>query len=106
MLADAALAVVLLGALSYARFGSDWIAIWEPLFAEPAAFALLYAGGWVVVLWLHGLYRPRARWSLRSEGVAIARSVVVMALVIEAIRNTVSRVIAAPPIVRVPNAPS
>jgi exopolysaccharide biosynthesis polyprenyl glycosylphosphotransferase len=81
MLADAVLAVVLLGFLSYARFGSDWLAIWQPLFAEPVVFAALYAVGWVVVLWLHGLYRPRARWTIRSEGTAIGRSVIVVALV-------------------------
>jgi len=81
MLVDAVLAVVLMGALSYARFGDEWLSHWSPILAEPGAFALAYAAGWVVVLWLHGLYRPRARWTLRSEGTAIGRSVVVMALV-------------------------
>jgi exopolysaccharide biosynthesis polyprenyl glycosylphosphotransferase len=81
MLADAALAVVLLGVMSYARFGDNWLGIWQPLFEEPVAFAAIYAVGWVVVLWLHGLYRPRARWTIRSEGTAIGRSVIVMALV-------------------------
>jgi exopolysaccharide biosynthesis polyprenyl glycosylphosphotransferase len=44
-------------------------------------FALVYAAVWTTVLWLHGLYRPRARWTLRSEGLAIARAAVVMALI-------------------------
>jgi exopolysaccharide biosynthesis polyprenyl glycosylphosphotransferase len=81
MLADAALAFVLLGVMSFARFGEAWLSTWEAVLLEPAAFAAAYAAGWVVVLWLHGLYRPRARWTIRSEGLAIARSVVVMAMV-------------------------
>ncbi len=81
MLADAALAIFLLGVMSFARFGEAWLSTWEAVLLEPAAFAAAYAAGWVVVLWLHGLYRPRARWTIRSEGLAIARSVVVMAMV-------------------------
>jgi exopolysaccharide biosynthesis polyprenyl glycosylphosphotransferase len=81
MLADAVLAIVLLGVMSFARFGDAWLTTWESALLEPAAFAFAYAVGWVVVLWLHGLYRPRARWTIRSEGLAIGRSVVVMALV-------------------------
>ncbi len=81
MLADAGLAVALLGVMSYARFGADWLAIWQPMFVAPLAFAGIYAAGWVIVLWAHSLYRPRARWTIRSEAFAIGRSVVVMALV-------------------------
>jgi exopolysaccharide biosynthesis polyprenyl glycosylphosphotransferase len=80
MLVDGSLAIVLMGALSYARFSDEWLTHWRPILAQPGAFALAYAVGWVVVLWLHGLYRPRARWTIRSEGTAIGRSVVVMAL--------------------------
>ena len=35
---------------------------------DPVAFLLLYAVGWVVALALNGLYRPRARWSIRTRG--------------------------------------
>jgi exopolysaccharide biosynthesis polyprenyl glycosylphosphotransferase len=34
-----------------------------------------------VIVWLHGLYRPRARWSIRSEALAIARATVVLGLI-------------------------
>jgi exopolysaccharide biosynthesis polyprenyl glycosylphosphotransferase len=81
MLADGALAVLLLSILSYARFGGEWISRWNPILADPGAFAVAYAVVWVAVLWLHGLYRPRSRWTLRSEGLAIGRSVVVMTLI-------------------------
>lgn len=81
MLADAALAVGLLVLLSLARFGADWLDVWRPLLEEPAITAAAYAATWVAILWLHGLYRPRARWSIRSEALAIARATVVLGLI-------------------------
>jgi exopolysaccharide biosynthesis polyprenyl glycosylphosphotransferase len=81
MLADGLLAVVLLALLSVVRFGDEWLTHWNPILAQPGLFGLAYAAVWVAVLWLHGLYRPRARWTLRSEGLAIGRSAVVMALI-------------------------
>jgi exopolysaccharide biosynthesis polyprenyl glycosylphosphotransferase len=81
MLADGLLAAVLLVVLSVVRFGDDWLIHWGPILAEPGAFVIAYAAVWVAVLWLHGLYRPRARWTLRSEGIAIARSTIVMGLI-------------------------
>lgn len=80
MLADGGITVALLGVLSYARFEGAWLSHWAPILAQPALFALGYSCVWVAVLWLHGLYRPRARWTLRSEALAIARASVVMAL--------------------------
>jgi exopolysaccharide biosynthesis polyprenyl glycosylphosphotransferase len=81
MLVDGLLAAVLLVALSVARFGPEWLSHWFPILDQPIAFGFLYAVGWVVVLDLHGLYRPRARWTIRSEAVAVGRATVVMALV-------------------------
>ena len=81
MVVDGLLAAMLLAAISVARFGGEWFTHWLPVLEQPAAFALFYAVGWVVVLDLHGLYRPRARWTIRSEALAVARSTVVMALV-------------------------
>ena len=81
MLADAGLAVLLLVVLSVVRFGDQWLAVWRPAVDQPAVFAAAYAAAWVTVLWLHGLYRPRARWTIRSEGVAILRAVVVLGLI-------------------------
>jgi exopolysaccharide biosynthesis polyprenyl glycosylphosphotransferase len=80
MLVDGGLAAVLLGVVSFARFGGEWYDHWLPFLNQPAAFAAVYAGGWVAVLWLHGLYRPRARWTVRSEGIALVRATVVMVL--------------------------
>jgi exopolysaccharide biosynthesis polyprenyl glycosylphosphotransferase len=81
MLTDAVLAFVLLIVLSVIRFGEGWLDVWEPLLEQPAIVAAGYAAAWVVVLWLHGLYRPRARWTIRSEGLAILRATIVLGLV-------------------------
>jgi exopolysaccharide biosynthesis polyprenyl glycosylphosphotransferase len=81
MLADAGLAFALLIVLSVARFGPDWLSVWRPLLEQPLLFAVGYAAAWVGILWLHGLYRPRARWSIRSEGLAIARATIVLGLI-------------------------
>ncbi len=80
MVADAAVAAFLLVALSAWRFGSDWAVWWRQIVPEPPVFLALYSLGWVVVLTFSGLYRPRARWSIRSEAIDIGRATVVMAL--------------------------
>ena len=80
MLADAVLAAVLLVSLSYWRFGSDWAVVWRELIPNTTAVVALYAAGWVAVMTLNGLYRPRARWSLRAEIRDILRATIVMTL--------------------------
>ena len=81
MATDAALAAVLLVALSIWRFGPDWAVWWRQIVPEPPAFLGLYTLGWVLALTLNGLYRPRARWSLKGEAADIVRATVGMALV-------------------------
>jgi exopolysaccharide biosynthesis polyprenyl glycosylphosphotransferase len=81
MLADAGLAIALLVVLSIIRFGAGWQEVWRPVLDQPVMFAVGYGLAWVAVLWLHGLYRPRARWTIRSEGLAIGRAVIVLALI-------------------------
>jgi exopolysaccharide biosynthesis polyprenyl glycosylphosphotransferase len=80
MLADAMLAVGLLIGLSIWRFGPDWAVWWREIVPDPLAFLTLYATGWVAVLTLLGLYRPRARWSLLSEARDVLRATALMAL--------------------------
>jgi exopolysaccharide biosynthesis polyprenyl glycosylphosphotransferase len=80
MTADALLAVVILLVLSTWRFGPDWAIWWRQIIPEPLAFLVIYAVGWVFVLTVNGLYRPRARWSLRSEAVAVVRATALMVL--------------------------
>jgi len=82
MVADGVLAVALLAAISIVRFGGGWLDVWRPLLDQPAVVGAGYASLWVMILWLQGLYRPRARWSIRSEAVAIARAAIVFGLLI------------------------
>jgi exopolysaccharide biosynthesis polyprenyl glycosylphosphotransferase len=81
MVADGLLAIALLVVLSIVRFGDTWLTVWRPILAQPAIFAIGYSAAWVAALWFNGLYRPRARWSLRSEGLAIARAALVLGLI-------------------------
>ena len=80
MAADAALAAILLVGLSIWRFGADWAVWWRQIVPEPTLFLTLYAVAWVIVLTLNGLYRPRARWSLRSEAADVLQATMLMAL--------------------------
>jgi exopolysaccharide biosynthesis polyprenyl glycosylphosphotransferase len=81
MLADAVLAAVLLVGLSVWRFGPDWAVIWREFIPDTGAVLGFYAASWVIVLTLNGLYRPRARLSLRAEAGDILRATVVMGFV-------------------------
>jgi exopolysaccharide biosynthesis polyprenyl glycosylphosphotransferase len=81
MATDAFLAVVLLVVLSAWRFGDDWAVWWRQIVPVPEAVLALYAVTWLLALTTNGLYRPRARWSIRSEAFDIVRATVVMALV-------------------------
>jgi exopolysaccharide biosynthesis polyprenyl glycosylphosphotransferase len=80
MAADALLAVVLLVGLSYWRYGEDWAVEWRTIVPVPEGLLVLYASGWVVALALNGLYRPRARWSIRREAMDVLRATIALAL--------------------------
>jgi exopolysaccharide biosynthesis polyprenyl glycosylphosphotransferase len=79
VLADGLLAALLLVVLSVTRFGADWTVYWRQVVADPLAFLVLYGVAWVTVLAFNGLYRPRARWSVRSEATDLLRATIVMA---------------------------
>ena len=80
MAADALLAGALLVGLSVLRFGPDWAVVWRGVIPEPRAFLALYVTAWVVALMFNGLYRPRARWSLRGEALDVLKATGAMAL--------------------------
>src|SRR5689334_5412736 len=79
MAADGVLAALLVAAVSIWRFGPDWQTWWAQIVPEPLVFFALWSLGWIVSLTLNGLYRPRARWSLRSEVVDVVRATILMA---------------------------
>jgi len=44
---------------------------------DARAVVLVFAGAWVVTLWMHGLYRARERWTRRGEIAAVLRATLV-----------------------------
>ena len=80
MAADALFAGGLLVVLSVWRFGPDWAVWWRQIVPVPEVFLGLYTVTWVTFLTANGLYRPRGRWSLRSEALGVIRATAVMAL--------------------------
>jgi exopolysaccharide biosynthesis polyprenyl glycosylphosphotransferase len=79
MLTDGVLAGVLLVALSMLRFGPHWATWAWRITPDPNLLLLLFSVGWVFALSLNGLYRPRSRWSIRSEAGDVLRATVLMA---------------------------
>jgi exopolysaccharide biosynthesis polyprenyl glycosylphosphotransferase len=80
MVADGLSAIAVFVAVSTLRFGPGWFDSWTAVGIDPRALALLYAIGWTTVLWLFGLYRLRVRWSVRTEVLDIARSILLLAV--------------------------
>jgi len=80
MLTDGILAAVVLVGLSVLRFGDDWARWWRQIISDPVALLVVFSAGWVLALALNGLYRPRARWSMRSEAVDLLRATGLMAI--------------------------
>jgi exopolysaccharide biosynthesis polyprenyl glycosylphosphotransferase len=81
VLLDGVLAGTLLVGLSILRFGSDWSVYWRYITPEPAALPALLAAGWVAILAYFGMYRPRARLSIRSEAADVVRATALLAAV-------------------------
>jgi len=80
MLGDAFVAVSVLLTVLRVRYGPTWDQEWSRLFNPPWIAVLIYALGWVLLLYLVGQYRLRASWSLRSEIRGISRASIWMAL--------------------------
>jgi len=82
-LVDAAGALVALGVIGAIRFSDG--SVLESLQKAIPSWELAVGGFvllWPVSLWIHGLYRVRARLTVRREVIDIARSVVLFAAVI------------------------
>src|SRR3990172_12859904 len=80
MLTDGVLAAAVLVGLSVVRFGENWAVWWREIIPDPVALLVVYAVGWVMALALNGLYRPRARWSIRTEAWDLMRATALMAV--------------------------
>jgi exopolysaccharide biosynthesis polyprenyl glycosylphosphotransferase len=81
MAADALSAIAVFIVVSIVRFGpAQWQTSWVSVGIDPRLLAAVYGAGWIVVLWLFGLYRLRARWSARTEVIDVARGVLLLAV--------------------------
>ena len=81
MLADGGLAIGLAFLLSVVRFGQgDVLPSLRSALPDARAVIVVFAGAWVSVLWMHGLYRSRARWTFRSEAGDIIRATLTFAI--------------------------
>jgi exopolysaccharide biosynthesis polyprenyl glycosylphosphotransferase len=80
MLTDGFLAAAILVGLSIVRFGENWAVWWREIIPDPVALLVVYSVGWVMALALNGLYRPRARWSIRTEAWDLVRATALMAV--------------------------
>ena len=76
---DLVSAIAVFIAVSVARFGPAWQDAWQAAAANPWVLGALYGFSWVVILWLLGLYRLRARWSWRTEWLDLLRAVLLFA---------------------------
>jgi exopolysaccharide biosynthesis polyprenyl glycosylphosphotransferase len=77
--ADTALALlVVIGATNW-RFGrtSGWPPDVRASLPDPNLAVAVFVGMWIGVLWLHGLYRSRARWTRRGELAVVLRATLV-----------------------------
>ncbi len=82
MAADALAAMAVFVGLSIIRFGVDgWLPAWARLGVEAVVLTAAWAAVWVAALWVQGLYRLRARWTLRAELLDLARGTALLAVV-------------------------
>ena len=80
MLADFTVAIVLAVAISHLLFPGARGDFWRTAMPDTRLGLALLVSAWVMILWLHGGYRPRARWSIRSDARLIARALGLLAI--------------------------
>ena len=81
MLADGGLAICLALVLSVLRFGrQEALPTLNSTLPDARALVVVFAVAWVGTLWMHGLYRSRARWTFRSEAIDILRATATFAI--------------------------
>jgi exopolysaccharide biosynthesis polyprenyl glycosylphosphotransferase len=80
-MADAFSAAALFVVLSMIRFGADsWLEQWSTAGIDGRVAALVYGISWTAALAARGLYRLRARWSIRRELIDIATAALLVAV--------------------------
>jgi len=77
---DAISAIVLFVVLSRLLLGTAWVDAWRHAGFDALVVAIGYAALWVGSLWLHDLYRLRARWWIRTEVLDLLRADLLVAV--------------------------
>ncbi|HEY1167873.1 MAG TPA: sugar transferase [Candidatus Limnocylindrales bacterium] len=77
--ADIVLALAVLIGATNLRFGgmSGWASDVNAALPDPGLAAAVFIGMWIAVLWIHGLYRSRARWTRRGDIAIVLRATLV-----------------------------
>ena len=78
-LADTALALLVVIGATTLRFGqaSGWPLDEAFNLPDPKIAVAVFIAMWIVVLWMHGMYRSRARWTIRSDIATVLRATLV-----------------------------
>jgi len=78
-LADTALALLVVIGATTLRFGQDsgWPLDETRSLPDPKLAVTAFIAMWIAVLWLHGMYRSRARWTIRSDVATVLRATLV-----------------------------
>src|SRR5262245_15757654 len=82
MAVDFLSALLLFLAASMWRYGPTWEHDWQALGVDPWIAGTAYALGWTFIVLLQGLYRVRARYSLRAEAIALVRAGLILGLAV------------------------
>jgi exopolysaccharide biosynthesis polyprenyl glycosylphosphotransferase len=80
MAADAASAAAIFVVASMIRFGPRWQGVWHNLGLEVPLAMAVAALAWTTVMWLSGLYRLRARLTIRTEMLDIVKAGLLIAV--------------------------
>ena len=77
--ADIVLALAVLVGATNLRFGqsSGWPSDVSGGLPDPGLAAAAFIGVWIAVLWIHGMYRSRARWTRRGDFAIVLRATLV-----------------------------
>src|SRR5450759_4830964 len=77
--ADIGLALIVVSAATNSRFGptSGWSGGLSGSLPDPNLAVAVFVGVWIAVLWMHGLYRARERWTRRGEMATVLRATLV-----------------------------
>jgi exopolysaccharide biosynthesis polyprenyl glycosylphosphotransferase len=77
--ADIVLALCVVIAATNLRFGqtSGWPIDKYAAVSNPNLALAVFVGMWIAVLWMHGLYRGRARWTVRGDIATVLRAALI-----------------------------